>query len=292
MKAKSGFTLIELLVVISIIGMLSSVVLAALSSARAKAGISASLSFDTNIYMAMGDTLIGYWQLNDGAVNTSADGASIKDSSISNFSGTVIADGTIGTIAGASWMNGVNGGSSLNFSRDAVLDKGQVVRIPVSKSYGTDITVSTWINMPINNVMHWWLVGRGVNYNKWDLLVDTGRIIKFSGNSLAATPNIACNSSVLTLGVWHNIVATNSDGTATLYVDGKICAGPTSGITIDNTNSGNSNIYIGGVWWGSASGDFFNGQIDTVRLYTQAITAKQVQELYASELGAHSFAKK
>ncbi len=49
---RRGFTLIELLVVISIIGLLSSVILASLSVARQKGQIAAGQLFNTSTYHA------------------------------------------------------------------------------------------------------------------------------------------------------------------------------------------------------------------------------------------------
>lgn len=74
-SGKGGFTLVELLVVISIIGLLSSVVLASLSSARAKArdtrrisdmrqiGLALQLYYDANGSYPNG----GGWQYSNGA---------------------------------------------------------------------------------------------------------------------------------------------------------------------------------------------------------------------------------
>ena len=66
MKNKTrAFTLIELLVVVSIIGVLSSITLVALNSAREKARIASLLQFDANIQRALGDKLIAAYEFSD-----------------------------------------------------------------------------------------------------------------------------------------------------------------------------------------------------------------------------------
>ena len=67
-----GFTLIELLTVISIIGLLASIVLVSLSSARVKAKVAASQAQMVQIRTAMESYLIAHDQLPPGAANCSS----------------------------------------------------------------------------------------------------------------------------------------------------------------------------------------------------------------------------
>ena len=98
-----GFTLVELLVVISIIGLLSSTVLVALSGARDKGKITKLIVQDQTMYNAMGDTATGIWNFDE-------NGTTIND--ISGNSNTGIYTGAVWTTN--STYN--NTGSALSFN--------------------------------------------------------------------------------------------------------------------------------------------------------------------------------
>ena len=80
---KRGFTLVELLVVIAIISLLSSIVLASLSSVREKARLAAAKQFEASLFHATGASQSILWKFDEGS------GASAVDSTGNGSNGTI-----------------------------------------------------------------------------------------------------------------------------------------------------------------------------------------------------------
>jgi hypothetical protein len=102
------------------------------------------------------------------------------------------------------------------------------------------------------------------------------------------TPSGTESVSVITdandlLEQWHHLVFTKDtdSGEMKIYMDGVVASPPSSGNTLDFSES-----FENGAWWGANQtwAESFTGRIDDARLYNYALSGAEVADLYACSL--------
>lgn len=275
---KKGFTLIELLVVISIIGLLSSIVMAAVNGARAKGSVAAGQNFDGHTYAAFYDDMVLGWDF---------DSATGGNTLVPDVSGN---GNNLGIINGATLnptTNPFKTGNSLSMISNATAKTGSVVFSP-----GPSIVEANLNNVPTGDFsISFWLyptdVSQGVDYlyNVKDILTDKGwrfsytvGLTGFAFNYISGGNKTASVGS-LSVNTWYHIVAVCSNSRIGLYLNGK-ATGTTSAVSscgfLENLSPAVP-LFIGR----NTPLPFY---IDNVRIYKKALPLSFIHSEYLAGL--------
>jgi len=276
MKNKS-FTLIELLVVIAIIGLLASIILVSLKGVREKAEIARGLEFSQSIQHALGADAVGIWSFDEDSGSTANDNSGYGNSgTLYNFASPYgWTSETPHKIVGSG-----QGKYALSF--DGVDD---YVSMPMSSSLDFSgkykITITVWVYRKGNSGGCCGQIVGQRDVSGYDLRYDnrdTGAELEFIMGQGGWAGDGSDFGIPLPLNEWHFIAAV-ADGTNLLLYDNGELKDTLSYTGIVGVN-GETKI-------GGAGDGYFNGTIDEVRIYSQALSLAEIQKHYAEGLGRY-----
>lgn len=215
-------------------------------------------------------------------------------------SGLAHADITTGLVAWYRFEGNVNDSSGNNYTgtptnitygtgklgQDAVFNGGtSYITVPGLTgnlpSGTTPRTVSFWAK-PSSTASHGDIVSWGSNYtagHRFSVLMQAGGRLDLIGQSDDHTSNYYFSA-----GQWTHVTVTfNGTSTLIFYVNGQ----PYATVPVAGLNTDAGYPLVMGMNVAGGSGEYFNGDVDEVRIYNRVLTANDVQQLYSYSLLAN-----
>ena len=214
------------------------------------------------------DSLIGYWDLNEGSGTVTADSSSYNR------------QGTLLNMDNSDWVTGIKG-NALEF--DGVNDAVEIS--PIDYNGISYATVQLWLKTDVvNNSYNYGAFAWNNSNNNGGITIGISPLSKLyicyrdNAWSSGSYPQIHSLTSVND-GEWHHVIFVYDSVGAKLYIDGTL----ENAITRNSQLSDISNelIYIGHLANHPVGNYHFEGAIDEVAIWDRGLEASEVQALYA-----------
>jgi hypothetical protein len=192
---------------------------------------------------------VGHWMLDGDAVDVSGNGN----------------DGTL--VGDPQWVAGMVDGAIELDGVDDFVDCGNSELLDITG----DITVACWIKVDLFDKNWQAIVTHGDN--SWRVHRSSGSDNVAWGTS-GLSPTDLTGTTNVNDAEWHHVAGVYNGAQKLLYIDGALDA---SADSTGNINSSTFNVNIGEN--NQATGRFFDGLIDDVRIYNKALPALQIRDI-------------
>ncbi|MFA6374063.1 MAG: LamG domain-containing protein [Candidatus Paceibacterota bacterium] len=276
-----SFTLIEILVVIVIIGIISAFIIVSMTGVSSKATIAKSQAFANSLKNSLLLNLVSEWRLDD------ASGTTVQDQWGANPGAWSGAGG--GAYTSPSWRTSTECVSNGCLAFDGTDDYVNCGNNDSLKNISNAITIGYWAyvnSYPVGNysffVSKGYAVVSGESWSPGMTTAGTGYFFIRSGdNSTYSYPEAGAWTKIpLRTWVYMTHVFDGANTYAATYQNGRLDKEKTD-MSFNSMYVSNNPVRLGN---GSATDRYFNGLLDDVRIYNNAVPTSQIEQNYCSGL--------